>query len=104
MLADILWWYWKTGTIFGPSYPITESQKHLAGVLAMETEKFFLCHELVHVLVRDGLRPEPTPDTLIGTLTSGTIPSGLEDIPPWEEELFADAVGLQMVLDFSQAE
>lgn len=51
IVADIFWWYQETERACGPSYPVTAEQIYLANLLALESESFFLAHELGHVFI-----------------------------------------------------
>jgi hypothetical protein len=97
VLVDILWWFKETGTVFGPEYPIGDSQKSLSNLLTIETESFLLAHELGHLLVKPGI--EALPEDLVERLISGSyrgfIASGTSE---WDEEHIADLLGLELVM------
>jgi hypothetical protein len=97
VVVDIFWWLKQTRTVFGPSYPINDAQMRVAGLLAEETERFLLCHELAHVLIRPS--DDPSPEDMIERLISGTFRGFLgEDTDEWDEEFLADIHGLKIVM------
>lgn len=50
IMAEAFWWYQETGRAFGPDYPVTAGQLHMANLLTYETMSFLLCHEIAHAL------------------------------------------------------
>lgn len=49
-IAEVFWWMKTTGTAFGPEYNINSEQQKLAGYIAMESEIFFMAHEVGHII------------------------------------------------------
>jgi len=49
-IAEVFWWMKATGTAFGPEYNINSEQQKLAGYIAMESEIFFMAHEVGHII------------------------------------------------------
>ena len=97
LLTDILWWFQKTGTVFGPDYPVNEHQKLLAGVLAVETERFLVAHEFGHIVVNPG--GEIDSNDLIERLLSASFRGFISDnTSQWEEEHIADILGFDIVM------
>jgi len=55
IIAEIMWWYERLGTSFGPAYEVTRDQIFLASRLATNAELFLLAHELGHVQAAEDL-------------------------------------------------
>jgi hypothetical protein len=50
LLAEAFWWYVESGRAFGPEYPVTIEQRHIASRLTLEAMAFVLCHEIGHAV------------------------------------------------------
>ena len=100
VVADILWWFETTGSIFGPSYGINEHQVQLAGEIASQAECFLIAHEIGHIVVHPG--GEEIPQDLIERLISGSFVGFLPpEADAWDEEHFADAIAFDLVMGVS---
>jgi hypothetical protein len=88
ILADLLWWYKKTGKTYFRKHPsVSLDQMHLAAALATEAEIFTLGHEVAHALCDQKIATEYI-----------VLPSMDKHISLHEHEVAADVLGAQLAL------
>lgn len=50
IITEIFWWSYESSGAFGPSYPIEKEQILFANKISLEAEKFFIAHEIGHIV------------------------------------------------------
>ena len=90
ILTDVFFWFRETGRAFGPDYPVTKQQVIIASMLATAAERFFLAHELGHVL------------NDLGAVAS-KVPSEQREAA-WADEANADQFALFVVISAGNRE
>jgi hypothetical protein len=84
-LAEVFWWYQKTGNIFGPDYDINITGKIDASRIATFGECFLLAHEFGHIELAHVV-------TMVDAVPN-----------PVQEELLADRIAFHILLKTASA-